>query len=408
MFVLRVRADRDNHILWVDQLERLEVRLGVVLRVLDERARAVVRRVQVLRLEHLDAGLVLAPLVVADDALPARLVRIAGQHHGVAGVGELQDDAVLVHDLLHLRLVELLLGVDVAGRREAADRHLAVLADRLPDRAAALRPLRLLVRVLLLHALELGVVAGDLLQLLRVLRQPELDDLVAVVEVADAGDVVVVRVRDRQHVEPLPSVVAVGEDVVEQLEQVDALAGATVDVDHAVAIAGDPDQRRVAMPDVDEGNFEFSHPVPFWQPLRPPGQRVAEVMVQLASAVTVESRAVRNRFGGESRAGAGLARYRSPASYATSSFVLLRSPSNPDVSQGRRAGLPRWVRVRRILPDKRPPTPRRQVGRGTRSGHLNSSIESLAWRSLLIHWVHWGSLHIPGGPLRRGEKRCTK
>jgi hypothetical protein len=124
-----------------------------------------------------------------------------------------------------------------------------------------------------LNALELGVVAGDLLQLLRVLRQPELHDLVAVVEIADASDVVVVRVRDREHVEALAAVVAVREDVVEQLEQVDALAGAAVDVDQHVAVAGNLDQSRVAVPDVDEGDLEVSHSVPFWQPFRPPGQR---------------------------------------------------------------------------------------------------------------------------------------
>src|SRR5882724_3651844 len=63
---------------------------------------------------------VLAPLVVADEALPARLVRVAAQHHRVPRVRELQDDAVLVHDLFHLLLVQILLGVDVPGRREAA------------------------------------------------------------------------------------------------------------------------------------------------------------------------------------------------------------------------------------------------------------------------------------------------
>src|SRR3954453_18444109 len=85
-----------------------------------------------------DAGFVLAPFVVADDALPARLVRVAGQHHRVPRVRELQDDAVLVHDLFHLLLVQILLGVDVPGRREAADGDLAVLAEGLPHRAAAL------------------------------------------------------------------------------------------------------------------------------------------------------------------------------------------------------------------------------------------------------------------------------
>ena len=65
--------------------------------------------------------------------------------------------------------------------------------------------------------------------------------------------------RDRQDVKPLASVLAVGEDIIEELEEVDPFARATANVDQDVPIVGRLDQRRVAVPDIDERNFECRH-----------------------------------------------------------------------------------------------------------------------------------------------------
>jgi hypothetical protein len=78
-----------------------------------------------------------------------------------------------VDQAARLVLVELVLDGDVAGRREAADGDLVVLAEVPPRGAAALRPVRVLVRVFLLDALELGVLVPRRL-LIPVLREPEL------------------------------------------------------------------------------------------------------------------------------------------------------------------------------------------------------------------------------------------
>src|SRR3954451_19871152 len=84
----------------------------------------------------------------------------------------------------------------------------------------------------------------------------------------------------------LAPVVAVGEGIVEQLEEIYALAGAAVDVDQHVAVAGDLDQRRVPVPYIDESNLEVSHPVPCGRLV----SVTASVMVQIASEVTAGPR----------------------------------------------------------------------------------------------------------------------
>lgn len=78
--------------------------------------------------------------------------------------------------------------------------------------------------MLVFDALVLLEMLGDLLAVL-VLGQPEPLDVVAVVELAEPGDVVVVRVRNDEVGEPLAPVAIVGQNVVEQLEDVDPVPG---------------------------------------------------------------------------------------------------------------------------------------------------------------------------------------
>src|SRR5207247_8933237 len=92
-------------------------------------------------------------------------------------------------------------------------------------------------------------------------------------EVADARDVVVMRVRDRQHVEALAPVVAVEEGIVELLEEIYALAGAAVDVDQHVAVAGILISVASPCPTSTKVTSKSAILSLSRQPLRPPGQR---------------------------------------------------------------------------------------------------------------------------------------
>ena len=124
--------------------------------------------------------------------------------------------------------------------------------------AAALRSLHLLVGMLVNDALVFLEIAGDLLPFL-VLWNPEPLDFVAVVEVTDSLDVVIVSVGNHQILEPLLPVGILGKDVIEQLEDIDALAFATVDIDKHVLPVGKPDQGAVSLSNVSEDQVEIGH-----------------------------------------------------------------------------------------------------------------------------------------------------
>src|SRR4051812_47764031 len=99
-----------------------------------------------------------------------------------------------MYETPRLVLVERLLDLDVPGWREAAHRHVTIgqFRDGAPR---ALLPDFPVVRLVLDHSLEGLVVLGKLL-LCSVLRNPQLADVELVREIADAPDVVVVRVCD--------------------------------------------------------------------------------------------------------------------------------------------------------------------------------------------------------------------
>jgi hypothetical protein len=113
-----------------------------------------------------------------------------------------------------------------------------------------------IVRVLVDDTLVFREVRGDLLAVLAH-GDPQGSDLVSVVQIAHAGDVVVVRVRDDQVLQPLLAVLPVGEDVVERLEDVDATARAAIDIDEHEHIARKPQQRAVALPYVEEPRLKI-------------------------------------------------------------------------------------------------------------------------------------------------------
>lgn len=157
-----------------------------------------------------------------------------------------------------LILVETLVDVDPPGGREATHGDGVGLAE-LPDRAPApLRPVGPVVGVLLLYPLVFAEVLRDLLPNL-VLRQPQLDHLVPVVQIPHAGHVVIVGVGDDQVVEPPTAALALRQPVVEELEQVDAAAGAAVGVDQHVGAPGQANQGRVTLAHVHEGHPELAH-----------------------------------------------------------------------------------------------------------------------------------------------------
>jgi hypothetical protein len=72
--------------------------------------------------------------------------------------------------------------------------------------------------------------------------------------------VVVVGVRDDQVLQALAPVAVLGQHVVEELEDVDAVIATPIDIDQHVLAVRKPDQGAISLSYVGEDDLELSHP----------------------------------------------------------------------------------------------------------------------------------------------------